>query len=36
MHPITQEEVDASLNDTPQGKASGLDGFTTYLFFFLW
>jgi len=29
MHPITQEEVDQTLKDTPVGKALGPDNFTT-------
>jgi hypothetical protein len=29
MHPITQEEVDQALKDTPVGKSLGPDEFTT-------
>jgi hypothetical protein len=32
MSPITQEEFDESLMDTPLGKAPWSDGFTSYLF----
>jgi hypothetical protein len=32
MSPITQEEVDQSLRDTPLGKSPGLDGFNSNFF----
>jgi hypothetical protein len=34
LRPITIEEVDQALQDTPEGKALGLDNFTTYFFHF--
>jgi hypothetical protein len=34
--PITIEEVDSALHDTPVGKAPGPDDFTMDLFFFCW
>jgi hypothetical protein len=36
MRPITQEEVDQSLRDTPIGKALGPDGFTPDFFHHCW
>jgi hypothetical protein len=36
MHPITQEEVDQALRDTPIGKAPGPDGFTSDFFHHCW
>jgi hypothetical protein len=36
MRPITQEEVDQSLRDTPIGKAPGPDGFTPDFFHHCW
>jgi hypothetical protein len=36
MRPITQEEVDQSLRDTPLGKAPGPDGFTSDFFHNCW
>jgi hypothetical protein len=36
MKPITQEEVDQSVQDLPKGKALGPDGFTTDFFHFCW
>jgi hypothetical protein len=36
LRPITIEEVDLALQDTPEGKAPGPDGFTTDFFHFCW
>jgi hypothetical protein len=36
MRPITQEEVDQSLKDTPLVKAPGPDGFTSDFFHYCW
>jgi hypothetical protein len=36
MRPITQEEVDQALRDTPIGKAPGSDGFTPDFFHHCW
>jgi len=36
MSPITQEEVDQALRDTPLGKTPGLDRFTSDFFHHYW
>jgi hypothetical protein len=36
MRPITQEEVDQSLKDTPLVKSLGPDGFTSNFFHYCW
>lgn len=36
MRPIMQEEINVALQDTPQGKSPGPDGFTADFFHFYW
>ena len=36
LHPITQEEVNDAMQQTPAGKAPGPDGFTVDFFHYCW
>ena len=36
LHPISQEEVNEAMQQTPAGKAPSLDGFTAYFFHYCW